>query len=110
MADEIDFGEVVHRFYAGRQYGVVGPRYEDINWFDEEVAKPTIEDLTAKWEEIKDDIKQYKLNSKRSAPGEYPSRDDMIVALWEMVVEERPDFAQELQARRLEIKTKYPKE
>jgi hypothetical protein len=26
------------------------------------------------------------------------------------VVEERPEFAQELQARRLEIKEKYPKE
>ena len=30
MSSEIDFGEVMHRFYAGRQYGVRGPNYEDI--------------------------------------------------------------------------------
>ncbi len=34
----------------------------------------------------------------------------MIVALWEMVVEERPEFAQELQARREEIKAQFPKD
>jgi hypothetical protein len=42
-------------------------------------------------------------------PGNYPSKDDMIVALWEMVVENRPEYAEQLQARRVEIKSQYPK-
>jgi hypothetical protein len=33
----------------------------------------------------------------------------MIVALWEMVVENRPEKAQELQARREYIKQQFPK-
>jgi hypothetical protein len=33
----------------------------------------------------------------------------MIIALWEMVVENRPEKADELQARRLEIKAQFPK-
>jgi hypothetical protein len=32
--NEIDFGEVMHRFYAGRQYGVRGPEYDDISWME----------------------------------------------------------------------------
>ena len=106
---EIDFGEVMHKFYAGRQYGVLGPNYEDITWL-EEVPKPSREELAAKWDEIKDVVKLRKLHNVRSAPGEYPSKDDLIVALWEMVVENKPEMAQALQAKRIEIKNKYPKE
>lgn len=105
----IDYGEVIHRFYAGRQYGVVGPNYEDINWFDEDVPMPTREDLEAKWETIKDQVALENVARQRSMPGEYPSREEMIVALWEMVVEKRPEFAEKLQQRRIEIKEKFPK-
>lgn len=107
--EDIDYGEVVHQFYAGRQYGVVGPRYEDINWFDEEIAKPTEEELRLKWDEIKDDIALRKIHAARSTPGEYPSKEDLIIALWEKVIEGNDDPAAALQARREEIKAKYPK-
>ncbi|MDV7397782.1 hypothetical protein RZS08_40655, partial [Arthrospira platensis SPKY1] len=40
---------------------------------------------------------------------EYPSHQDMIVALWEKVVEGREESASEIQAKRVEIKQKYPK-
>lgn len=104
----IDFGEVMHAYYAGRQYGVMGPNYEDINWL-EDGPKPSVQELTEKWELIKDKVVARKLAQQRSAPGEYPSKDDLIVALWEMVVENKPEFAQALQEKRLEIKNKYPK-
>lgn len=107
MAD-VDFGEVMHRFYAGRQYGVRGPFYEDITWLESE-PMPSKEELIAKWETIKDEVALRKVAQARALPGNYPSRDDMIVALWEMVVENRPELAQKLQARREEIKAKYPK-
>ena len=108
MADTIDFGEVMHKFYAGRQYGVRGPAYEDITWL-EPVPMPSREELAAKWEEIKDEVAARRVAQARSTPGNYPSREDMIIALWEMVVENRPEYAQELQARREEIKAQFPK-
>ena len=109
MANEIDFGEVMHRFYAGRQYGVRGPNYEDISWMEVGEAMPSREVLAAKWETIAEETRLRKIAQQRSTPGEYPSRDDVLVALWEMVVESRPEKAEALQARRLEIKVKYPK-
>lgn len=105
---DIDYGEVMHKFYAGRQYGVRGPAYDDITWL-EEGPKPSAEELAVLWEQIKEDVTLRKVHQKRSTPGNYPSRDEMIVALWEMVVENRPETAQALQARRTEIKNLFPK-
>lgn len=44
---------------------------------------------------------------KRQA--EYPSLNEMVVALWEKVMENRPESADVLQAKRVEVKLKYPK-
>ena len=40
---------------------------------------------------------------------EYPSINDLIVALWEGVVEERMSSVMELEAQRQAVKAKYPK-
>jgi len=45
----------------------------------------------------------------RNRQAEYPSLNELIVALWENVVEERAASVIELEAKRQEIKTKYPK-
>lgn len=44
---------------------------------------------------------------KRAA--EYPSLSELNVALWEKVVENRPEAAQAIEAKRQEIKAKHPK-
>lgn len=106
--DDIDFGEVMHEYYAGRQYGVRGPRYEDITWLENE-PKPTVEELTNLWYEIQDKVKSKKVSEARTQPGEYPTTDELIVALWEKYEEGRPEYADELQKRRESIKAKYPK-
>jgi len=41
--------------------------------------------------------------------GEYPAIHDLIVALWEGVIEERMEAAVELENKRQAIKIKYPK-
>jgi len=46
---------------------------------------------------------------KRNRAAEYPPINDLIVALWENVVEERAASVIELEAKRQEIKAKYPK-
>ena len=45
----------------------------------------------------------------RDRKAEYPSIDDLIVALWENVVEERASAVVSLEADRQAVKTKYPK-
>ena len=45
----------------------------------------------------------------RKREPEYPSIDDLIVALWENVVEERASAVVSLEAARQAVKTKYPK-
>jgi hypothetical protein len=45
----------------------------------------------------------------RNRQAEYPSTDDLIVALWENVVEERAASVISLEATRQAIKEKYPK-
>ena len=45
----------------------------------------------------------------RNRQAEYPSIDDLIVALWENVVEERAASVISLEATRQAIKAKYPK-
>jgi hypothetical protein len=45
----------------------------------------------------------------RNRQAEYPPLDDLIVALWEGVVEERMASIMELEAQRQAIKAKYPK-
>jgi len=45
----------------------------------------------------------------RNRQAEYPSIDDLIVALWENVVEERASAVISLEAARQAVKTKYPK-
>jgi len=45
----------------------------------------------------------------RNRQAEYPSLNDLTVALWEGVVEERMASIMELEVKRQEIKAKYPK-
>jgi hypothetical protein len=44
-----------------------------------------------------------------SRKSEYPSIEELIVALWEGVIEERMEAAVELENKRQAIKIKYPK-
>ena len=45
----------------------------------------------------------------RNRQAEYPPLNDLIVALWEGVVEERMESVVSLEADRQAVKTKYPK-
>ena len=45
----------------------------------------------------------------RNRQAEYPSLDELVVALWEGVVEERMASVTALEALRQAVKTKYPK-
>ena len=69
--------------------------------------KPTQEFLESELARLQSehDAQEY----ARNREAEYPSIDELIVALWENVVEERAASVISLEATRQAIKAKYPK-
>jgi len=75
-------------------------------WYSDQ-PQPTeaeIETAHAEWQ-AEHDSKEY----ARNRQAEYPSLDELIVALWEGVVEERMASVTALEAVRQAVKAKYPK-
>jgi len=70
----------------------------------EETATDERESAHAEWK-VEWDSQEY----ARNRQAEYPSINDLIVALWENVIEERAASVIALEAKRQEIKAKYPK-
>jgi hypothetical protein len=105
----IRYDEAMHHAYAGRQYGCVGPNYEDINWFESE-PKPTKEELEAVWAEIKADIELREVYRNRSMA--YPAVEELTVALWDQLVEGgtlTSDAIAAIEAKRQQVKEDFPK-
>jgi len=69
--------------------------------------QPSVDDIEAAYAEwqAEQDATQY----QRDRKVEYPSVDELVVALWEGVVEERMASVTALEAVRQAVKTKYPK-
>ena len=70
-------------------------------------AKPSVDEIEAahaEWQ-AEQDATQY----QRDRKAEYPSMDELVVALWEAVIEERMASSIDLQGKRTAVKDKYPK-
>ena len=85
-------------FYTIEKNGVV-----ELVWKSDK-AQPT----EAECESAKAEYDNLKYQRDRKV--EYPSIEELVVALWENVVEERAASVISLEAARQAIKTKYPKE
>tara|TARA_R110002020_G_scaffold270524_1_gene485782 strand:- start:6303 stop:6623 length:321 start_codon:yes stop_codon:yes gene_type:complete len=68
--------------------------------------KPTQEWLDS---ELKRQQDAYDNDYARKRQEEYPSIDELVVALWEGVVEERMAAVTSLEGKRQAVKNKYPK-
>ena len=83
---------------------------EDINqitWHDGNPNGITAEQITAKQAELQD---AYDNDHSRKRKAEYPSIDELVVALWDGVVEERMAAVTRLEGQRQAVKAKYPKD
>ena len=80
---------------------------EIISWTDEEYEQPTKEQFQAKLSELQADYDAKKYLRDRQL--KYPNTKDLIVALWEKVVEGRSESADALEVKRQQIKTAHPK-
>lgn len=70
-------------------------------------AQPSVDEIEtahAEWQ-AEQDATQY----QRDRKAEYPSMDELVVALWEAVIEERMASSIDLQGKRTAVKDKYPK-
>lgn len=106
----VRYDECMHHAHAGKQYGCAGPNYDDINWYEENEAKPTQAELDAVWAEIGTDIANRDIDRQRFI--EYPTTQELLIALWEKLVEVdglTSDDIADIQARRTQVKTDNPK-
>lgn len=69
--------------------------------------RPTEEQISSKALELKDlwYRNQYQLQREKK----YPKKEDLIVAMWEMLVEGKTEEADKIQAIRQAIKEQFPK-
>lgn len=106
----VRYDEAMHHAHAGKQYGCRGPNYDDIDWYEENEAKPTAESLETVWNEIRADIEGRELDRDRMIA--YPSTQELLIALWEKLVEVdglTSDDIADIQARRTQVKADHPK-
>ena len=111
MAEEIiRYDQAMHHAYAGKQYGCMGPAYEDITWLEDD-PMPTREELEAIWNDIKADYNAEVIGFARKM--NYPSTEELIVAMWEKMVEVdgiTSDDIAAIQAKRMQVKADNPKD
>ena len=81
------------------------PPHNFIAW-DGPDPQPTQEELETAWTQIQ---AAYDNNYARKRLAEYPSIEELTVALWEGVVEERMAAVTSLEGKRQAVKAKYPK-
>ena len=96
--------DAIASLYPNAEYVVRG---DTLEWFDKETPEPTQEELDLEIVRLQAEYDAQEYARNRQA--EYPSLDDLIVALWESVVEERTDAVTELEIKRQSVKDKYPK-
>ena len=79
----------------------------EVRWFSDDLQQPTEEAIQAKLKELEKQYADKEYQRKRLE--EYPNTNDLIVALWEKVVEGRSESADALEVKRQEVKTAHPK-
>jgi hypothetical protein len=82
------------------------PPHEFVEWSgpDPQPTQAELETAHAEWQ-AEHDAQEY----ARNRQAEYPSLDELVVAMWEGVVEERMASVTALEGLRQAVKTKYPK-
>lgn len=92
----------------GTYMGETSPlKYGDffIDWRSEGKF-PSKAAIEAKYNEIKVTLEVAAVRDKRAQ--EYPPKEDLIVALWEKLIEGKEEKSLEIQAKRLEVKEENP--
>lgn len=111
MVDPIKIRKVIELHYSDKNcsFPETAISYEEFEWH-EESPKPTEEEIETLYDEWIDGLYAYQHIETRKL--QYPTTDELIVALWEKLVEEdslSSDLIDTLQAKRLQVKQDVPK-
>ena len=103
MIDEINRTSALASLRPGARWSMLG----DVITWNDETQQPTEEEINAEILRLQaeHDAQEY----ARNRQAEYPSIDELVVALWENVVEERAASVIELESLRQTVKARYPK-
>ena len=82
-------------------------RGDQLEWLDSEQTEPTQAEIDIEIARLQAEYDAQEYARNRQA--EYPSLNELTVALWEGVVEERMASIMELEVQRQAVKAKYPK-
>ena len=82
-------------------------RGDTLEWLDENVTAPTQAEIDTEIARLQSEYDAQEYARNRQA--EYPSINELTVALWEGVVEERMASIMELEEKRQAVKAKHPK-
>ena len=94
--------EALHALTPGSEWVVHGEDYAQLTWMKENgYSKPTEEEINAKIIELQAEYDAQEYARKREK--EYPSIQDLVVALYDT------EDKTAIDAKRAEIKLKYPK-
>jgi hypothetical protein len=111
MIDPLQLRTVLVTYYSDKdwRFSETAISYEELEWFDTS-PKPTPEDVAQKYQEIVDN--QWRQEHAAVRATEYPPIEELIIALWEKLVEQDGLTSEKISAiqdKRTEIKEKYPK-
>jgi|7_EtaG_2_1085326.scaffolds.fasta_scaffold59575_2 hypothetical protein len=82
-------------------------RGTELEWLDSKQPEPSQDEINT---EIERQKKEFTDNQyQRDRLKKYPNTDDLIVALWEKVIEGRSESSDALEVKRQEVKTANPK-
>ena len=101
--------DILIALHSGQWFGWSDSKnkvYENLIIHHSDKEKPSKEWLET---ELKSQQDAYDNDHARKRKEEYPSIDELVVALWEGVVEERMAAVTSLEAKRQAVKLKYPK-
>ena len=102
----IDAAQAILALDSTAQISTISDNLNEIIWHDGNPNGITVEQITAKQAELQT---AYDNDYARKRLEEYPSIDELTVALWEGVVEERMAAVTSLEGKRQAVKAKYPK-
>jgi hypothetical protein len=106
----LNYKFLLNKYCPELQCDCIANSYDGISCYDSTVEKPSQEQFEEWWEESKEEY--FELEAKRKSISdarklEYPPLDDLIVALWEKIMEDNEEKSAEIQKVRRLVKEKY---
>ena len=96
--------DAIRSLAPGASYAIVD---DEIIWNSPNIPQPTQAEIDAETARLQAEYDA--LQYQRDRKSEYPALDEIVVALWEAVIEERMASSIDLQGKRTAVKNKYPK-